>query len=268
MSKWIEWIEEFISCDGWCKFCAQEEIGDLGNYHIQGYLEWGKPIRLSEHKAKWARLMTEEGCHTEMRKKTRDQCIWYCTRADKRMPDGQVWSHQIVIPVPPRAVQGYRVEDLRPWQRDMWDILKAPPVQGVNDRHVWWIHCAGGGSGKSWFARFLSRHIATLTCAGCASKDAKALCLRMIQEQKRNPEVITFDMPRTREGSVPFAAIEDFKNGFFASGKYEGGMVDIPTPHVVVFANFPPVKCDKFGHETLSKDRWKVLDLSFLSLNV
>ena len=52
---------------------------------------------------------------------------------------------------------------------------------------------------------------------------------------------------------MSIAALESIKDMFFYSGKYEGGMVCGPNPHVMVFANEPP----EYG--ILSKDRVKEL---------
>lgn len=65
----------------------------------------------------------------------------------------------------------------------------------------------------------------------------------------RDPQIVIWDVPRSVEDHISWQAIESVKNGFFYSGKYEGGQCMFDNPHVVIFANIPPPK----GH--LSEDR-------------
>lgn len=69
------------------------------------------------------------------------------------------------------------------------------------------------------------------------------------------PKVIIIDIPRVSKNHISIAGIESIKNMFFFSGKYEGGMVSGPNPHVVAFANVPP------PYEDMSADKWHIMDL-------
>ena len=62
------------------------------------------------------------------------------------------------------------------------------------------------------------------------------------------PKVVIVDIPRVNRGHFSVAGIEEIKNMFFFSGKYEGGMVSGPIPHVICFANVPP------NQEEMSRD--------------
>jgi hypothetical protein len=55
---------------------------------------------------------------------------------------------------------------------------------------------------------------------------------------------------------VSFQGLEEIKDMLFYSGKYEGGMVCGPCPHMCIFANEPP-ELEKF-----SSDRWKVFKIT------
>lgn len=67
---------------------------------------------------------------------------------------------------------------------------------------------------------------------------------------------IMLDIPRANNGNVSYASLESIKNGLVCNHKYETGTKVFNSPHVVVFANFPPVEPDK-----LSSDRWHIENL-------
>jgi len=71
-------------------------------------------------------------------------------------------------------------------------------------------------------------------------------------EKNGEIDIILWDLPRTMEDYVSYSAIEELKNGIFHSGKYESKMVLFNSPHVIIFANFPP------RESALSADRWKI----------
>jgi len=51
---------------------------------------------------------------------------------------------------------------------------------------------------------------------------------------------------------ISWGGIEQVKDMFFYSPKYEGGMVCGPSPHVMIFSNKEP------SMEAMSQDRWKI----------
>jgi len=54
---------------------------------------------------------------------------------------------------------------------------------------------------------------------------------------------------------MSYTGMEEIKDMFFYSGKYEGGMVCGRNPHVMVFANEPP------DYDKMSANRWKVTEI-------
>jgi hypothetical protein len=74
--------------------------------------------------------------------------------------------------------------------------------------------------------------------------------------QEKPPRAIAYDVPRSCSTDyLCFHGLEKLKDMCFYSGKYEGGMVCGPCPHLVVFANVQP----PLGK--LSADRWRVGEL-------
>lgn len=63
------------------------------------------------------------------------------------------------------------------------------------------------------------------------------------------PEVILINIPRVNKNHVSISGIEQIKDMFFFSPKYEGGMICGPSPHVMIFANEPmesgKLSCDR-----------------------
>lgn len=77
----------------------------------------------------------------------------------------------------------------------------------------------------------------------------------MTQKDPWVPKVCVFHYTRAVENYVSYEALEAIKDGIFFSTKYESGMVVFDSPHVVVFANFPPDRTQ------LSADRWRITNI-------
>jgi hypothetical protein len=138
-----------------------------------------------------------------------------------------------------------------PWQVEMLSILSKPP----DDRTIMWVYEETGKAGKSGFCK----HVVTcypelnaLLTNGKASDMLNQTCEYFKLNQKW-PTIIFVDIPRSHNSDfMSYDALEQLKNMCFYSGKYEGGMVAGPEPHLVVFSNKPP-ELAKF-----SEDRWAV----------
>lgn len=132
------------------------------------------------------------------------------------------------------------------WSRELSEELSGVP----SAREVIWIVGRTGGEGKSTFCRGYKsdgeRHGYVVTGGQHAD----------IYYAYDYEPVVFFDWPRDKQDSFPYAVVENFKNGYFLSTKYEVRKVRFRTPHVVVFANFFP-DLDK-----LSADRWKIKEIN------
>lgn len=72
-----------------------------------------------------------------------------------------------------------------------------------------------------------------------------------------HPRLILYNIPRSAGGEyVSYEGIENIKDMCFYSGKYEGGMICGPCPHLLIFANCPP------DIEKLSQDRWVIKEIT------
>lgn len=87
------------------------------------------------------------------------------------------------------------------------------------------------------------------------SADIKYQIKQYVDKWDTGPEIIIYDIPRTAENYVNYGALEEVKNGLFASNKYESDMIIINPPHFLCFANFEP------SYDKVSLDRWKIHNL-------
>jgi len=139
-------------------------------------------------------------------------------------------------------------EDMYQWQNRLFtELTETEP----NDYDIKWIWEETGGSGKSVFTKLLVTNYGAIITSGKAS-DAKHLIVKYHKKNGRWPEIVIFDIPRSNIRYLSYPGIEDIKNGLFV---YKGGMVLMPSPHIVVFANTPPKR------HNMSEDRWVVKEL-------
>lgn len=67
-------------------YCVyQEEIGENGTNHFQGYLQFNRPVRLAAIK-RWI-----SGAHLSVANGTPEQNITYCTKEDTRIGESYIW---------------------------------------------------------------------------------------------------------------------------------------------------------------------------------
>lgn len=133
----------------------------------------------------------------------------------------------------PCAPKPFPHEKFYDWQQYLFDIVKEP----CNDsRTIHWVYDPGMNKGKTEFGRFLMRNYGACILGGKASD-----VLYMYDEEP----IAIFDIPKdvanTDKDFIAYAAIEKVKDGFYASGKYQGRKMNRDfDAHVIVFANCPP----------------------------
>jgi len=221
-------------------FSAQEEVGESGTPHIQGeleFLEKRRPMGLLPKTVHW-----------EV-KRSKD---WdYCRKTESRLPGGMQW--RLNLPRVPREVEKIVEEDLRTWQLEYAHTFDDPASKF--DRTVHWVWSAEGGVGKSTLCRFFLDQQNLTICVGGSAHDIMHGVAKFIEERGEGPQLVCIDIPRSSLDHVSYAAIEQLKNGFFFSGKYESTQCRFNIPHVICFANVPP------GDGKLSSDRWIIREI-------
>lgn len=227
-------IKEFENAEVAKRYVFQEEIGENGTPHLQGYIEFHKKARPFEH-------FVNKSIHWEKCRNIK-QSIQYCQKKDTR--NGEVYRKGIKIP--------YEVNiELYEWERNICSILDKDP----DDRSLYWIWEPKGNRGKTTFQKWVYLNYPNTVVLSGKATDMKN---GIIEYEKKNgtlPRVILINIPRTSLDYVSYAGIEDIKDMFFYSGKYEGGMVCGASPHVVIFANEEPIRVN------CSKDRWQIIKI-------
>lgn len=260
-----------------------EVCPDTHREHLQGYVVLEKKCRNTTFARKFP-------CHVESRKGTHTEASAYCKKEASRKVGTQFteygeyvtsaggrtdladfrdailsgstnWELIEYFPAQvakyPRFVQLVRNEKLQRtvlqelpvfqpqlgWQFTLSQQLEAPP----NSRIVIWRWDSTGNVGKSYFAltyKPLESYIVT------GGKHAD------IHYSYGFQKYVFFDWPRSNQESFPYGLVEQFKNGYFLSTKYESVGKRFHVPHVVVFANFAP------DISQMSLDRWNIMDIS------
>ncbi len=219
------------------RYVFQEEVGESGTPHLQGYLTFVTKKRpFSVFK-----------CSNYHWEKCRNinKSILYCQKEDTRV--GKIFTKGIKIRKPIKVLTYSQLYD---WQRAIVDVINEP----VDDRAIHWYWEQTGNVGKSAMVRYLCiKHDAILVSG--RSADIKYQIKQYVDKWLTGPEIIIYDIPRTAENYVNYGALEEVKNGLFASTKYESDMIIINPPHFLCFANFEP------NYGNVSQDRWRIHEI-------
>ncbi len=232
----IEYLKS-EGCSNVPKMMFQSEVGEEGTPHIQGWLEF-------KTKKRPMSVFKNTRIHWEKMKGSIAANIDYCGKTD-------TYTGEI------RFARGYDFPYSGPqitlyeWQVPIIEMLKGSP----DDRSIHWVWSQKGNLGKSTFAKWIFHNVADTIVTGGKANDMKNGVQTYITKNNKFPKVVIVDIPRVNRGHFSVAGIEEIKNMFFFSGKYEGGMVSGPPPHVICFANVQPI------YTEMSSDRWRILDL-------
>jgi len=216
------------------------EVGDSGTPHLQGYIESQVKIRPDQ-------LGLSRKIHWEKAKGNRKQNVVYCSK------DGDERHSKACKPKEP--VRILRDEQLRPWQKGILAAIEQRP----DDRTIHWYWSSAGETGKTTFCKYLTHKHGAIPISGKGADVRNGICTYMAANDGDTPDLVVMNVPRCLEGQdrvyVSYEALENVKDMYFYSGKYEGGVVCGNCPHLYIFANFPPET------EKMSADRWVIVNI-------
>lgn len=135
---------------------------------------------------------------------------------------------------------------LRQWQQDLNAQLNLP----ADSRTITFCVDPTGNAGKSWFAHYYSS-LHTDVQVMLPSKKAD-MCFALDSTAR----VLFIDAPRSKQGEfIQYDFLEDVKNGYVFSPKYESRHKRLQKCHVVVMMNEQP------DMTKLSADRYNLINI-------
>lgn len=168
-----------------------------------------------------------------------------------------------------RLINGYQdMEDVNeniidtagplPWQKYVIDLCLEVPDR----RTIHWLWSTFGYIGKSDLVAWLVDNMNGVSVDKGKGNDIRCAVSTYLSGGKlkstthaKKLNVFILDLPKEAKNNCDYSVLEAVKNGRMFSGKYEPVPVKFRSPHVFVFANYPP------KYEKCSQDRWNVLHL-------
>lgn len=179
-----------------------------------------------------------------------------CYRTLQAIADEAEWKRAESGICPPNIV-------LRPWQSALESLIWQPaPDRTINC----YVDCKGG-AGKSTFSDWLHFHYGLgRTCGRPKLGSGPTPTVQVLHPSRgvdmaylvRPATVFILDCPRQSSEYVPWATVEEIKNGFITSCKYQSTQKRFARPHVILFLNQP------IQEGTFSEDRINVINLASL----
>ena len=238
-----DWVSSIVpkleqgGCRGW--IIGEEICPSTGTPHLQGYAEWptGEKIR------PYPGLGLPKETHWIAAKGSKESNMVYCSKEGKYQSWGTC-----------KKKPKYTIDiELYEWEKRIVEILDSPP----DDRKIYWIWEQQGCRGKTTFQKWIFLNYKRIAVLSGKASDMKNGIVQFEEKNGELPEIVLVNIPRCQDTDhVSWQGLEEIKDMFFYSGKYEGGMVCGPNPHMFIFSNERPPLWK------LSEDRWVVWDIS------
>lgn len=216
-----------------CKLALiAKETGEEGTSHLQGFIEL-------KTKARPKSVIKNDRIHWESAKGNNQHQLDYISKeCDPFINIGF-----------PKKVKLIEERYFFDWQNEIVNIVKSRP----DNRTIYWYWSEEGCVGKTMFCKYLTVNHGAIALSGKSADMKNGIVEYTKSNNGLTPELILIPIPRSfNTDYLNYEGIENVKDMYFYSGKYEGGMICGNCPHVFVFANEPP-DVDK-----MSKDRWVV----------
>lgn len=222
-------ISEVGLCD---RACMSHEVGEEGETpHIQGYLRFEtkkRPFEYFKPICDWIYWYKAKGSDKENLK--------YCSKENDPF-------FLLGFPKPVKTIN-----PTYEWEQEIIEIIKQEP----DDRTIYWYWSKEGCKGKTSFCKYLTIHHKAIALSG-KSADMKNGVIEYVKKNGDTPKLVLVPIPRSFDTDyLNYEGMENIKDMYFFSGKYEGGMVCGNCPHLIVFANEPPQTYK------MSQDRWVI----------
>ena len=254
------------------------EVGESGTPHLQGFVQFQARVRLAQVKQFVGPTAHCEYCRNV------PASITYCKKDGDRSERGECIggvgkrtdldefkesvksgmlslsaireTHSNVYAKYPRFCLEY-IQDYSPkkeieahallqWQQD----LNATLNLAADDRSVVFVVDTAGNNGKTWFAHYYASLHDDVQVIQPGRKADMAYVL------DSSIRVLFVDAPRSKQGDfIQYDFLEDCKNGYVFSTKYESRVKQLKRIHVVVLMNEMP------DQTKLSADRYVIVNI-------
>lgn len=212
-----------------------KEMSESGTPHLQGYIELSKKSRPRS-------IFLNKRIHWEKSKGTKDDNMAYCSKEDKNP-----YLYNCKLRKPLKLITPNMFFQ---WQKDIIEIIKQEP----DNRKIYWYWSRKGGVGKTQFCKYLSATYGALCLHGKGADVRNGIVTMAGPEGLNTPELVLYPIPRSHNSDyISYESLENIKDMYFYSGKYEGGMINGNPPHLFIFANEPP------NQYKMSTDRWVIV---------
>lgn len=239
----VEQIEQAFK-HTWDEYVLGEEYGKYGETpHLECYLKFRKKTEFNSIQKlfKWSDLRSS--C-----KKNMNAGLIYCQKEGNRL-----WTN---IKIEKPYIE--EISELYKWEEKILDTLNTEP----DNRSIYWIWESEGGRGKTIFQKYIFTHLKEVVVLSGKGADMKNGVVKWSELNGGNlPKIVLINIPRYSKDFVCYGGIEEIKDMFFFSGKYEGGMVCGASPHVLVFSNQEPYRDPETGESHFSEDRLKIIKI-------
>lgn len=255
-----------------------KEIGESGTPHLQGFIYFDKRVYLTE-----IRRLISDKAHYELARLVPNS-IEYCkkdgdvfeagvepskqgkrTDLDEFKKDVQNGllnfkeireKHSLIYAKYKSFVMEYVTDNaprrnfpdypLHDWQEELLEKLNKDP----DDRTIQFVVDLSGNNGKTWFAHWYSSKHKDVQVMSPGKKADMAYLLRT------DIRVLIVDAPRSKQGEyIQYDFLEDVKNGYVFSPKYESLVKTLNNVHLVVMMNEHP------DLTKLSADRFDIINI-------
>lgn len=233
----IDLIVPIVEDDGGLWLIGKEIGKKEGTPHLHGYIAFKQKKRFSAVVKMLPRARWEPADNVKA-------YITYCKK------DGNYMTN-IPVPLKDRLLAEYNETIWNKWQKDILNMLDEEPIK----RKVYWYWDKIGNVGKSYISKYIYLKYDAIIASGKKTDVFNQINTWMDSHLEESPKVVILDIPRANINYLNYGMLEEIKGGLIYSGKYEGGRKAFFPPHIIVFANSPPITSE------FSLDRWNIVEI-------
>lgn len=232
-----------------CEWIIGKEVGDSGTPHLQGFIYFNckggvRPMEKVKNKS----------IHWEKCKGNKYENITYCKKDGDYIFGNKLMAQWIKEADSISEQKNYKVtlDFFYNYQLQIINIIETKP----NYRDIYWFWEEDGNTGKTEFQKYIFTNYEKVCIVGGKSGDMKNCIVDYVNKTSFYPKIILINLPKSSSTYISYTGVEEIKDMMFYSGKYEGGMICGPRPHMFIFANRePPI-------DKMSEDKFQEIHIN------